>query len=99
MRRGTTPTHVFNTDVDLSTAAVVWLTYKQGGKILFTKDQSDMTITEDSISVMLTQEETLMFDTDRTVKIQIRARFTDDTAIASNVIQTTANAILKEGVI
>ena len=99
MRRGTTPTHTFNTDIDLSEASVIWLTYKQNGKVLFTKEISDMTITAESISVTLTQEETLMFETDRNVKIQIRARFSDGSAIASNVIQTSANAILKEGVI
>lgn len=99
MRRGTTPTHVFNTDIDLSEASVIWLTYKQNGNVLFTKEMPDMTITEDSISVELSQEETLQFVPDKTVKIQIRARFADGSAIASNVIQTTANTILKEGVI
>ena len=34
MIRGTTPTHVFTTDVDLSDATVVYVTYAQGSKKL-----------------------------------------------------------------
>lgn len=99
MRRGTTPTHTFNTDIDLSEASVIWLTYKQGNNTLLTKEMPDMTITTESISVKLTQEETLMFNRNNTVRMQIRARFPDGSAIASNVIQTPVAAILREGVI
>ena len=34
MIRGTTPTHVFRTDADLSDAEVVYVTYQQGSKKL-----------------------------------------------------------------
>lgn len=51
-----------------------------------------------SFSVNLTQEETLRFSgTD--VYIQVRARFPGETAIASKVIKTTVQMILKDGVI
>ena len=99
MRRGTTPKHIFETDVDLSSAVVIFLTYKQGGKTILTKELADMDVTDKDLSVHLTQEETLMFSTKGDVNMQIRAKFPDGSAIASNVITTRAYLILREGVI
>lgn len=98
MFRGTTPTNVFNVDLDLTNAEVIYITYKQQNKVVFEKEKSDITVTENSLTVKLTQEETLKL-TEREVEIQIRARFSDGTALASNIIKTTANKILKDGVI
>lgn len=97
MRRGTTPTHTFTTDVDLTGATVLYLTYKQNGRIKVEKTIDDVTINPDSVQVTLTQKETLSFDDEGDVRIQIRARFPDDSAVASNIIKTTAQIILKEG--
>ena len=99
MRRGTTPKHIFKTDIDLRDAEVIYLTYKQGGKTVLTKEISDMEITKDDVTVYLSQPDTLMFSTRGDVDIQIRVRFPDGSAIASNIIGTKVNAILKEGVI
>lgn len=98
MFRGTTPTNVFNVDVDLTNAEVIYITYKQQNKVVFEKEKSDITVTETALTVKLTQEETLKL-TEREVEIQIRARFSDGTALASNIIKTTASKILKDGVI
>lgn len=98
MRRGTTPTHIFNVDIDLTDAAVIYITYRQKGKNLLEITGDDLTVDPEKITAKLTQEQTLAFEPG-TVDIQIRARFEDGSAIASNVIQTTANTILKEGVI
>lgn len=99
MRRGTTPTHTFETDIDLTDAEVIYITYKQDGKIALEKTRDDLTITAESLQVKLTQEETLAFSMSRPVEMQIRARFPDGSAIASQVMRTTADVILKEGVI
>lgn len=101
MRRGTTPTIVISTDIDLSPAIVLYLTFAQDDETVFEFDLSAgrFTITEDSISVTLTQEETLSLAETSKVDIQIRARFSDGTAVASNVMKTKAREILKEGVI
>lgn len=98
MIRGTTPTHIFNVNVDLTDADVIYITYKQSDSIVVEKEKSDCTITADSVSVTLSQEDTLKFNT-AAVEIQIRARFPDGSAIASNIMQTTATRILKGGVI
>lgn len=99
MRRGTTPTHIFTTDVDLTDAVVIYITYKQGGQTVLEKTVDALTVTETQITTKLTQEETLAFSINGQVEIQIRARFEDGSAIASQVMRTTANVILKEGVI
>lgn len=97
MRRGTTPTHTFDTDVDLTGAVVLYLTYKQNGRIKVEKSLSDVTVEPDKVTVTLTQKETLSFDDEGDVRIQIRAKFADGKAVASNVIRTSAQIILKEG--
>ena len=97
MRRGTTPSHTFTTDIDLSDAEVVYVTYKQGSKVILEKDKDGMDITSDSIVIELTQEDTLSFKMGQPVRVQIRARFPSGSAVASNIIQTTADEILKEG--
>lgn len=99
MRRGTTPTHIFYTDIDLTEAEVIWLTYKVDGKITIEKEKADLTVEADRVSFKLTQEETLAIMAGRQVKMQIRARFADGSAIASQVMATSVEEILKDGVI
>lgn len=99
MTRGTTPTQIFNVDVDLTSAEVVYVTYKQRAYVVLEKSIEDMDITPEQIVFPLTQEDTLRFNTKLPVDIQIRARFPDGNAIASNIIETSAEVILKEGVI
>lgn len=97
MRRGTTPTNTFTVDIDL-TAATIFVTYAQKCGVVVEKTGEDLTVTENSISLTLTQEETLRFTPDA-VFIQIRYVMPDGTADASNIIQTTVGAVLKDGVI
>lgn len=106
MRRGTTPTHTFNSDIDLTGADAVYVTYKQGDTFIaeHTLDNG-VEITADTVSVTLTQAETLLLDATkiddlgRTVNVsaQIRAAFPDGTRIASNIIHIRVEDILKDG--
>ena len=96
MYRGTTPTNVFRTDVDLENASVLFVSYKQNGKVVLKKSLEDVSIKKTLVTVNLTQKETLLFQ-DGIVTIQIRAKFPDNTAIASNLIRTTAEEIVKDG--
>lgn len=97
MRRGTTPTHIFTTDTDLTNAVVIYLSYEQYGEIVLEKTKEDMTVDSKQVKVTLTQEETLAFGDRGDVEMQIRARFPDDTAIASNIITADVERILKGG--
>ena len=87
MYRGTTPTNVFRTDVDLENASVLFVSYKQNGKVVLEKSLEDVSVKKTLVTVNLTQKETLLFQ-DGIVTIQIRAKFPDNTAIASNLIRT-----------
>lgn len=98
MIRGTTPTHIFDTDISLVDAEVIYVTYKQG-RVILEKTKDDVRVTENQLQVDLTQEETLMFATNREAEVQIRAKFADGTAVASNVSQIIVAPIIKEGVI
>lgn len=99
MRRGTTPTHIFKSDVDLTDAVEIFMTYKQSGKIYIEKTIEDMEVSQDEIRIKLSQTDTLALSTMEYVEIQCRAKFPDGAAIASNIINAPVQKILKEGVI
>ena len=71
--RGTTPTHTFRVPIDLTSAAVLKVYYKQGYEVLVEKEKPDLVVTPSTITVQLTQEETLRF-ADGQIKMQIRAK-------------------------
>ncbi|MFS9121506.1 hypothetical protein [Streptococcus anginosus] len=96
MHRGTTPTNIFRTDVDLTNASVLFITYKQHDKVVLEKTIDDVSIHGEMVEVRLSQRETLLFS-EGIVTIQIRAKFQDGSVIASSLIRTSAREILKEG--
>ena len=57
--RGSTPTHTFGTDIDLTTATTIEVTYEQNGKVVVKKQKSAMTVTSTSVSWTLTSADTL----------------------------------------
>lgn len=100
MRRGSTPTNVFTVPFDLS-QATVYISYEQNKRVVVEKTGEDLTFdhAEDyTITVNLTQEDTLAFVPGE-VLIQIRYVFPTGDADASNIIRTTADRIIKDGVI
>ena len=97
--RGTTPTNIFNVNVDLTEAEDIIISYAQKGSVVINKMIDDIDVTEEAISTTLTQTETLKFDAAYDVEIQIRALFDDGTAIASDIITVDVGKILYEGVI
>ena len=97
MIRGTTPTHVFETDVDLTGAEALYVTYKQGG-VVVEKTLEDCAVTAESVTVELTQAETLLFQADGfRAQVQLRVKFPDGSALASNIIPVDVSHILKQG--
>ena len=97
--RGATITNEFTVPVDLTTAKVLYITYQQSGKTVLEKELEDCTITSDKVTVEFSQEDSLVFRENKPIKIQIRAKLLDDSALVSCVIETTASELLKEGVI
>ena len=99
MIRGTTPTHQFVVPFDTSVLSEVLITYAQDNKLVLTKNIKDCTIEQDVISVTLTQEETLRFDSDHHVKIQLRALTTGGDALASQIITRSVGDVLNDEVL
>lgn len=99
MIRGTTPTLKFKLPFDTELLAEAWVTFTQLGHTVVDKTLADLEKEGDTLVLQLTQDETLMFQHEELVEIQIRARLTDDTAVASQKIRVGVDGILKEGVI
>lgn len=107
MRRGTTPKNYFRTELDITGMDVLYITYKQNGKVAFEKTIDEITITQETqeektiyvAEVELSQEDTLALSSVGDVEIQIRGRYPDGSAVASNIIKTKVCYILKEGII
>lgn len=98
--RGTTPTNKFNVSMDLTEATVLYITYSQLGKTVIEKTLEDVTdITAESVSVKLTQEDTLLFKASAQVEIQIRAGFGGENGdrVRSNIMVADVERILKDG--
>ena len=97
MRRGTTPTITITTDLDLTQASNLFVTFKQGDRVVVEKTLEDVTVTETSVICELDQNDTLALK-DGMVRFQIRATL-GDSKVASNVMAASVDEILKGGVI
>ena len=97
-KRGSTPINVFRVNVDL-TGATVYVTYAQAGVVKIEKTGTDLTITEDTVSTTLTQEDTLKLASNQLVEMQIRYVKSDGTADGSNIVTASVGKILKDGLI
>lgn len=103
MIRGTTPTIVIGTDMDLSSATAIYITFSQylsarKEVVRVDRDISNIIVGSDSISCTLSQAETLAFSVGD-VEVQIRAKFSDGSVVASNIMTATMAKALKDEVI
>ncbi len=106
MRRGTNATHTFtlpeDSELQLVTGAYrVFITYMQGTQTVLdlTNEDPKVTVAEKSVTVALSQADTLEFRTGAPVKVQLRWVDANDDAWASNVMQFNVDDVLKAGVI
>ena len=101
MRRGTTPTlTIAVTGLVVTDLKTIKVTFKQNN-IEITKNTNEVTVEEEynTISVPLTQEDTLKFGSG-SVSVQVRGLLKDDkTAIASKIKTFPMEKILLDGVI
>lgn len=97
--RGTTPTILFK--VPMENPVQLYFTFSQDGMETLTIDKERMTYTPETEKwyFTLTQEETIKLNANKLVEIQVRALDESGIAIASKVVKTNVDKILKEGVI
>lgn len=101
MIRGTTPTLEFTLPFDTSLIAEMYITLAQNGTTVLEKTLSDCNCSGTSVSLTLTQEDTLRLQQQPRLQgeIQIRVRTTSGEALASDIMSVYVGRILKEGVI
>lgn len=98
MRQGTTPTiQITVNDIDLNEMQNIYVVFEQNGYIL-KKESSDLDIEGNTISVLLSQEETLNFK-EGTCNIQLRMITKGGVAIASPIKTTKVYRVLNKEVI
>lgn len=100
MTRGTTPTIILTVNgVDLTSLKSVYVTFCQSGKMLTKQSGNEgVEITEHTVSVSLSQEETLRF-TPGTVEVQLRGLTNGGDAFATNVAKVAVKEVLLKEVI
>lgn len=99
MIQGTTPTHTFNIPLDLSTVSNLSIVYAQHGAVILKKEKEDCTIAGNHLTLKLMQEETLKFDANAPVQIQIRILTAGGDALASDVMRVPCAAVLDKVVL
>lgn len=97
--KGCTLTNTFTFPFLKEDVSALYITYSQNGKEVVEKNLNDCEFVDNRIHVLLSQEETLRFDENLRISVQIRVRLNDGTVTKSEIIRAYADPILKEGVI
>ena len=97
--RGTTPQLIFTCNVPPQDFTICHIAFSQSNWIIFVKTLEDCIISENNVIVTLSEEDTLKLISGRKVLIQFRVGYADGTRNASNIIETTAERILGDGVL
>lgn len=82
---GTTPTHTFTIPIDVSQIADLRISYAQDNNVLLTKSLEDCVLKSKTISVTLTQEDTLKFNSSTQIKTQLKILTTKNVVLVSKI--------------
>ena len=106
MIRGSTQNLVFNIGINTEEVSQLWLTFSHSNRLnaeIFTKEINDVILSGATITVPLSQEETLMLNEfnikEKVVYIQLRVLLKDGQALASSIVEITVEHLLKGGVL
>lgn len=100
MRRYTTPKHIYKMPFDTSVIAKVRIIYAQNEVIILTKEASDCKIEADTVTVILSQEETALFDCKKQfTEIQMHILTTGGQSLVSKPLKVSVEKCLDEGVL
>jgi len=101
MRQATTPKHTFTLPFEIPNGSMVRVIYAQkklsDDIILFVKnsDSGDCEVIGNTITLTLSQEETLKFDARYYALIQIRILTPDNESLVSNIMSVTVDECLE----
>lgn len=85
MVQGTTPIHKFTLPFDTVNVEKVRITYAQIERVIFAKELPDCECEGNTITVRLTQEDTLSLNARRDVQIQVRILTKDGESLVSSI--------------
>ena len=85
MIRGTTPKHIFKTALPAENIKNWLIVYAQDKQVILKKRKDDCELSGSTITVRLTQEDTLKFECGKSVQIQIKVLTTSGDVFASFV--------------
>lgn len=98
MHRGTTPTLTFGLPFEGTKITKACLAFAQGGEVVLEKALDDLQVEGTTLKVKLTERETLELRHEMVLEIQLRC-VVDGNSLASNIVHTTVERILKDGVL
>ena len=99
MTQGTTPTHVFTLPFSTELIKSARVTYAQKRAVVLIKEDEELIMDGESISVRLTQADTLRFRPDDEVEIQLRILTTAGDALASDIERVSVRRCLDREVL
>ena len=106
MIRGSTQQLIFNIGINTGEVSQLWLTFSHSNRLnaeIFNKTKDDVILSGTTITVPLSQEETLALNEynikEKVVYIQLRVLLEDGQSRVSNVVEITVNHLLKGGVL
>lgn len=99
MIRGTTPTFCLKMNRRIDGYEEISVAFSQKHSLVLEKATKDCHVDGNYLVIGLSQEETLRFSSGIPTSIQVRVRFNEMNAIASNVIMIDTKKILREGVL
>ena len=99
MTQGTTPLHTFVLPFSTETIQAVRVSYEQKGKIVLERETESFAKSENTLATNLTQEETLLFDANVMVRIQLHILTTAGSAMVSKPKSVPAYILLNKKVI
>ena len=98
MYRGTTPTLTFKIPIQTGQITALSVAIKQDGVLRLDKGLEDVTMDGDTISLTLTEDETLALRASENMPLRVQLRVgVGDTRMASQVFEMTVDEILRDG--
>lgn len=97
--RGCTAQNTFTFPFTASEVAALWVTYVQMGSTVLERGLDECTIGGGTVTIDLSQEDTLKLLPGQKIQIQLRVRLTNGTVTKSNILTTQTDDVLKDGAI
>lgn len=100
MYRGTTPTFRFSLPIEAATISKLDITFRQCGGVELHKELADCTVEGKTLTVTLTEAETLSLRAMTLYPVEIQLRVcVGDTRLASQIFTVPVERILRDGVL